>query len=60
MTHFTSATLAHFIEQHGIVATLIYPDQETPTVTLAAQALDCQPDQIIKSVLILLLDGEAG
>jgi prolyl-tRNA editing enzyme YbaK/EbsC (Cys-tRNA(Pro) deacylase) len=58
MIHSTRITLAHYIEQHGIVATLVYPDQETPTVPLAAQALGCQPDQIIKSVLILLTGGE--
>lgn len=57
MTSNTPETLAHFIQQHGIAATLVQPDQETPTVALAAQALACQTDQIVKSVLFLVKDG---
>ena len=58
MTSNTSETLALFIEQHAIAAVLVRPDRETPTVALAALALDCQTDQIVKSVLFLLRDGQ--
>ncbi len=58
MTSNTCETLALFIEQHAIAATLVQPDRETPTVALAALALGCQTDQIVKSVLFLLKDGQ--
>ncbi|HSN74818.1 MAG TPA: YbaK/EbsC family protein [Anaerolineae bacterium] len=58
MTEKTRETLALYIEQHAIAATLLQPDQETPTVALAALALGCQTDQIVKSVLFLLRDGQ--
>jgi prolyl-tRNA editing enzyme YbaK/EbsC (Cys-tRNA(Pro) deacylase) len=50
--------LALFIRSHAIAATLIEPAQETPTVALAAQALGCQPEQIVKSVLFVVRGGE--
>ncbi len=58
MTSSTCQSLALFIEQHAIEAALVQPDQETPTVALAALALGCQTDQIVKSVLFLLKDGQ--
>jgi prolyl-tRNA editing enzyme YbaK/EbsC (Cys-tRNA(Pro) deacylase) len=58
MTSETRETLAQYIEQHTIAALLMQPDQETPTVALAARALGCQPEQIIKSVLLLLKDDQ--
>jgi prolyl-tRNA editing enzyme YbaK/EbsC (Cys-tRNA(Pro) deacylase) len=58
MTSTTRATLALFIEQYAIEAVLVQPDQDTPTVALAALALGCQTDQIVKSVLFLLRDGQ--
>jgi len=58
MTSNTCETLALFIEQHAIAAVLVRPDRETPTVALAALALDCRTDQIVKSVLFLLRDGQ--
>ena len=53
-TQLTPADLAHFIRDRSIAAELVFPAQETPTVSLAAQALGCQEEQIIKSVLFLL------
>jgi prolyl-tRNA editing enzyme YbaK/EbsC (Cys-tRNA(Pro) deacylase) len=50
----TPEDLAQFIADHGIAATLVVPGQETPTVSSAAQALDCAEDQIIKSVLFMV------
>lgn len=50
----TPADLVHFIQQKAIAAELVFPLDATPTVPLAAQALGCQPDQIIKSVLFLI------
>jgi len=35
----------------------VRPAEETPTVALAAQALGCQPEQIVKSVLFLIKNG---
>ncbi len=51
------ARLAQFIEQQGIAATLVQPAHDTPTVALAALALGCQPEQIVKSIVMLLKDG---
>lgn len=50
----TPDELARFIERHTIDAQLVFPREATPTVPLAAQAMGCQPDQIIKSVLFQL------
>ncbi|MCA9869956.1 MAG: YbaK/EbsC family protein [Anaerolineae bacterium] len=50
----TSKDLAGFIQQNAISAELVYPREATPTVPLAAQAMGCQPDQIIKSVLFIV------
>jgi prolyl-tRNA editing enzyme YbaK/EbsC (Cys-tRNA(Pro) deacylase) len=58
MTDKTRETLALYIQQHAVAATLVQPDQETPTVALAALALGCQTEQIVKSVLFLLRDGQ--
>jgi prolyl-tRNA editing enzyme YbaK/EbsC (Cys-tRNA(Pro) deacylase) len=58
MTETTGEMLARYIQQHAIAATLIQPPQETPTVALAALALGCRPEQIVKSVLFLLRDGQ--
>lgn len=54
----TRERLAQYIEQHAIAATLVQPDRATPTVAQAAVALGCQPEQIIKSVLFLVNDGQ--
>lgn len=58
MTETTRDMLARYIQQHAIAATLIQPAQETPTVALAALALGCQPEQIVKSVLFLMREGQ--
>lgn len=58
MTSNTCQALALFVEQHAIAAALVQPERETPTVALAALALGCQTDQIVKSVLFLLKDGQ--
>lgn len=57
MTASYRAQLTDFIRSHAIAATLLEPEQETPTVALAAQALGCQPEQIVKSVLFVVRDG---
>ena len=54
----TPEQLARFVQQHAIDAELVFPREATPTVPLAAQAMGCQPDQIIKSV-VFLLRGDA-
>jgi prolyl-tRNA editing enzyme YbaK/EbsC (Cys-tRNA(Pro) deacylase) len=50
----TPADLSRYIVDHGIEATLVMPRHDTPTVSLAAQALDCAEDQIVKSVLFVI------
>jgi len=54
MTDTHRARLADYIQRFAIDAVLVEPTQETPTVPLAAQALGCQPEQIVKSVLFLV------
>lgn len=49
--------LQRFITQHGIEATLVYPDRPTPTVPAAAAALGVRPQEIIKS-LVFIAKGE--
>jgi prolyl-tRNA editing enzyme YbaK/EbsC (Cys-tRNA(Pro) deacylase) len=58
MTNQSRATLAFYIEHNTVDATLVQPEQETPTVALAALALGCHTEQIVKSVLFLLRDGQ--
>ncbi|MFZ2487409.1 MAG: YbaK/EbsC family protein [Anaerolineae bacterium] len=50
--------LARYLQQHAIAAILVHPDAETPTVPAAAAALHCATEQIIKSVLFILKEGE--
>lgn len=59
LTPKTPDDLARYIGQHGIAAELVFPSLETPTVALAAQAMACLPEQIVKSVLFLI-KGEAA
>ncbi|MEZ4770730.1 MAG: YbaK/EbsC family protein [Caldilineales bacterium] len=57
MQHLTPKTpddLARFVRQQAIAAELVFPRDATPTVPLAAQAMGCQPDQIIKSVVFMI------
>lgn len=49
--------LARFIDEHGLEATLVYPDRPTPTVAEAALALGVSPQEIIKS-LVFMAKGE--
>lgn len=50
----TPADLAVFIQAQHIAAELVIPAHETPTVPLAARAMGCLEDQIVKSVLFLI------
>jgi prolyl-tRNA editing enzyme YbaK/EbsC (Cys-tRNA(Pro) deacylase) len=50
--------LDQYIVDHHIDATLVVPRHDTPTVSLAAQALGCAEDQIIKSVLFVIRADE--
>lgn len=54
----TPADLDRYIADHDIEAILVVPPHDTPTVSLAAQALGCAEDQIIKSVLFVVKAGE--
>jgi len=46
--------LQRFIVERGIDAVLVYPDRPTPTVPAAAEALRVSPQEIIKSLVILV------
>lgn len=59
LTVHTPADLHQYIREHQIAAELVQPVHETPTVTLAARAMGCHEDQIVKSVLFLIKDGDA-
>ncbi len=48
-----SSNLAAFITAHGIAAEIVHLQDDTPTVESAARALGVQPDQIVKSILLL-------
>lgn len=50
----TPEHLAAYIEEHNVLAEIVYPGVPTPTVTAAAKALNVEPDQIVKSVLFLV------
>jgi prolyl-tRNA editing enzyme YbaK/EbsC (Cys-tRNA(Pro) deacylase) len=54
----TPSDLDAFIRAHAIAAELVAPVHETPTVTLAARAMGCAEDQIVKSVLFLIKQDE--
>lgn len=54
----TPSDLATYIEANDIAAELIVSPNETPTVALAARAMGCGEDQIVKSVLFLVGQGE--
>jgi Cys-tRNA(Pro) deacylase len=41
------------IDRLGLNATIVHPGRPMPTVTLAAEAVGCAPDQIIKTVVFL-------
>ncbi|WP_119065250.1 EthD family reductase [Aggregatilinea lenta] len=43
-----------YIEEHKVLAEIVYPGVPTPTVTAAAQALNVEPEQIVKSVVFLV------
>jgi prolyl-tRNA editing enzyme YbaK/EbsC (Cys-tRNA(Pro) deacylase) len=55
----TPADLDQYIREHRVAAELVEPAHETPTVALAARAMSCHEDQIVKSVLFLIKDGDA-
>lgn len=54
----TSVDLNAYIRTNDIAAELVFAPSETPTVTLAARAMGCAEDQIVKSVLFLIKRGE--
>ncbi len=48
------ADLERFIRMHGIDATIVPMQMETPTVPAAAQALGVEAAQIIKTLVFLV------
>ena len=54
----TPIDLDAYIRINDIAAELVFAPSETPSVALAARAMDCAEDQIVKSVLFLVKHGE--
>lgn len=50
-----AAALAAFLRAHNIPGEIIFLDVPTPTVEDAARALQAQPEDIIKSILFLIV-----
>lgn len=50
----SSTDLQHFIDTHGIAATILSLAEHTPTVPAAARVLGVEPEQIIKSLVFLV------
>ena len=48
-----SSNLAHFITTHDVKAEIVHLLVETPTVDAAANAVNVNPEQIIKSMLFM-------
>jgi prolyl-tRNA editing enzyme YbaK/EbsC (Cys-tRNA(Pro) deacylase) len=51
-----SSDLQNFIDTHNIPAEIVYLNTPTPTVEAAAEALGVSPDNIVKSILFLVVD----
>ena len=56
MVKLSSDHLQAFMQQHGISGEVLHLSVPTPTVEMAAQAVECQPEQIVKSILFLIND----
>lgn len=50
--------LAQYIEKQGIDAEIVLLDEHTPTVEAAAEAVGVRPEQIVKSVLFVVKEGD--
>lgn len=48
--------LQAYLDEHDIPAEIVYPGVPTPTVAAAAEALEVEPDQIVKSVVFMVAD----
>ena len=48
--------LSAFLQSHGICGEILKLDVPTPTVEMAAQAVNAKPEQIIKSILFMADD----
>lgn len=53
-----SDDLTQFIETHDIQADIVFLDEHTPTVEAAADAVGVRPEQILKSVLFVVKEGD--
>lgn len=53
-----SNDLAQFIEKQEIDAEIVLLDEHTPTVEAAAEAVGVRPEQIVKSVLFVVKEGD--
>jgi len=54
----TPSDLERYINKHGIQGEFIFLDEETPTVEAAAQALGTKTENIGKSVLFVVKNGD--
>lgn len=56
----TPIDLEAYLRAHDIAAELVFPSEDTPTVSLAARAMGCAEDQIVKSVLFVVKREESA
>jgi prolyl-tRNA editing enzyme YbaK/EbsC (Cys-tRNA(Pro) deacylase) len=54
MEKLSSDHLQAYLQQHSITAEVLHLSVPTPTVELAAKAVGCQPEHIVKSILFLV------
>jgi prolyl-tRNA editing enzyme YbaK/EbsC (Cys-tRNA(Pro) deacylase) len=52
----TTTDLEMYCQQQGLPVVVLRLKESTPTVQAAAQAADCPPEQIVKSVLFLVAE----
>jgi len=56
MDRFTSSNLDQYIQDNDIQAEILHFEMDTPTVPIAAEAANVEPEQIVKSVLFMAED----
>lgn len=57
MKSLDSGDLQAYLQQYGIGGEILHLDSPTPTVEMAAQAVGCLVEQIVKSILFMVNDN---
>lgn len=53
----TTQDLQAYLDANGIEGEFVFPEIPTPTVEAAAQAVNVEPDQIVKTLLFMIEEG---